>query len=148
MLKAAWILQVSGVLCGGVVKTSHKSTCSWAPSYGDFLSWENLGENMNSNWDKEPLILSESNRAHSGYSCNLLQPAPTGICWGSQHWYHRCHSGDVERDLPICGNKFTATGCPYFWCQLCGHHSVKYRIQEGRHQNCRLGTTFCQQQTP
>lgn len=149
MLKAVWILQLPvEMLYGGGVKTSDKSTCSCTPSYGDFFSWENLGENVNSNWDKVPLILSESNGACSGYGCDLLQPAPTGICWGSQHWYHLCHSGDLERDLPICGNKFTATGCPCFWHQLCGHHSVKYRIQESRHQNCHLGTTLYLQQNP
>lgn len=27
------------------------------------------------------MILSGSNRAHSGYGCDLLQPAPTDICW-------------------------------------------------------------------
>lgn len=86
-------------------------------------------------------MLSESSRTHSSCGCDLLQPAPTNSCG-------EANTGITYVTLEICGHKFTATGCLHFWHQLCGHHSVKNRTQEGRHQNYHLGTTLYQQQNP
>lgn len=48
-------------------------------------------------------------------------------------------SGNLERDLPICSNKFIAPLCPLLMTPTLLLTLHKYRIQKGRHQDCYYG---------
>lgn len=125
--------------CWGVVSRGNENSRevqSWAPSYIDLLSWKNVGGKIYRNCDNLFLVLWEPWNILTTASSvtHLLKQQKLGIT--------SVTSGNLERDLPICSNKFTAPVClllmtPTLWLTL-----QKYRIQKGRHQDCHYGPHF------